>query len=94
VEGLSIAANGIASVHGTVPNYAISSPVMICAPAAKRPAGRMGKGGGTAESAARTAQMITPLHPQTWSLCLHSLPAAKPNYDSNLRFDSPRIAFA
>jgi hypothetical protein len=34
---------------------------MICAPAAARPAFRMGNMGGMAESAARTAQMITSL---------------------------------
>jgi hypothetical protein len=35
---------------------------MICAPAAVRPAFRVGVWGGTAESTARTAQMITPAH--------------------------------
>jgi hypothetical protein len=36
--------------------------VMICEPAEARPAFRVGVRGGTAESAARTAQMITPAH--------------------------------
>ena len=40
---------------------ALSYAVMICAPAAGRPAFRVGVWDGTAESAARTAQMITSL---------------------------------
>ncbi len=59
--------------------HAISHLVMICAPAAARPAS-VGDEGRKAASDARTAQMITRSKPQTRSLCWgsvrrkHSLP--------------------
>jgi hypothetical protein len=56
---------------------------MICAPAVARPAVRMGVWGGTAESAARTAQMITHPERQTRESVRkqrgHSLAAAQPH---------------
>ncbi len=59
----------------------IRRPVMICAPAAERPAS-VGEHGRKAESVARTAQMITPRRPNSESVpsdSEHSLPASQPH---------------
>lgn len=71
---------------------------MICAPAVARPAVRMGVWGGTAESAARTAQMITPPTGKL-GVCAgkqggHSLPAAQPHQEEFRDLGSGRILIA
>ena len=65
--------------------FPLATPVMICAPAVKRRAVRVGVRGGTTESVERRAQIITRSERQTRSLCWgssrrqHSLPAAQPH---------------
>ena len=68
---------------------------MICAPAVARPAVRMGVWGGTAESAARTAQMITSRQRRKLGVCAgkrggHSLHAAQPHQEG---YGEPGLPF-